>query len=196
MHRAQVRTRFPFDWTRVTGKRHTHATHQAASQGHRSRGAAAPAVRSYGGRGGSQRWRPAAAGHGRCRAGLLGHLLTRGHHTPATGRGMGGRGLEHAGQRVRFSCAQGPFPAEAARGAIPPLWSQTPAQRAGPGGGGRGLWSWGHSLTAQPLPGASLGCQVALAWPLRESGRALPCCPGAGPPWQDSKHCTLKPEAP
>lgn len=106
-------------------------------------------------------------------AGLLGPP-TGGRH-PHHGAGRGGTG-SGARRTVRFSHAQGPGESPWQRlpgggGASPhPLVPDTSTERFR----GRGtLWSGAHSPSLTALT-------------------RLP----AGPPWQDSKHCTPKPEAP
>lgn len=189
----------------VTGQRHTHVPRGAASQaaqvgagGH----SCCPFTWWGGGARGhrAQQQQNTAGTEQDC-----GPLLPRGHHTPTTGGGVGvgePRGLCPAwGLGARWTvCEVQPCPgaqgrlvrphflAEAALGGghpHPPFWSQTPAQREGPGGGkGRGLWSWRPQVCHCPagsrtlawglprLPGAWPGLSLGLATPGRTANTA------------------------
>lgn len=171
----------------VTGQRHTPTSHAGRPpRRHRSGRAAAPAVPSH--RGASRPQGPATAEHG-------GHTeqdgggpscqeaITLPPHGGGVGWGGGSPGacvppggLEHAGQCMRFSHAQGPrgvysgphVLAEAVPGGgHPPVWSQIPAQRDGPGGGKGRASGVGapRSVTARPAAGP---------WPSLSPGLAPP----------------------
>lgn len=174
----------------VTGQRHTHVPRGAASQAAQVRVGGRPLLLSLhmGGpcsRRVQQRQNTASTEQDCGGAPSCPEAITL---LPQGGRVVVGvaQGLEHAGQCVRFSPAQGPrgvysgphFLEEAVPGGghpHPPLWSQTPAQREDPGGGkGRGLWSWSPQVCHCPAG----------------SGTLARLLPRAGSLRQDSKHCT------